>query len=68
MNKTIKITDQAWLEELDPNKNYVLMFKGSPSLIKWEDKPANVSSVILSADRYTIEDIKLAEKALGLDE
>ena len=54
---TIKITNQVWLQELDPTKYYVMMFKGYPPRMKWEDKPANVSNIMLSADKLTLEDL-----------
>lgn len=56
--KKIEITGQAWLQELDPDKYYVMMFKGYPDHIKWDNKPANVSDILLNADRYTLQDIE----------
>lgn len=54
------------LVELDPNKKYVVMFYGQPDKFKWEDKPANVSDLMLNADSYTIEDLEAAQATLLL--
>ncbi len=51
------------LVELDPNKQYVVMFKGYPADFIWEDKPTNVSDIMINADCYTIEDIEKARAA-----
>lgn len=55
------------LVELDPTKQYVVMFKGSPNEFMWPDKPSNVSEVIINADHYTIEDIEKVKEALSND-
>lgn len=46
------------LQPLDPDKHYVVMFKNYPPKLKWEDRPSNVSSVMLSEDSFTIVELE----------
>lgn len=48
------------LQPLDPDKHYVAMFKHYPPHLKWEDKPSNVSSILLDENNYTIVELETA--------
>ena len=67
MSKLITITDQIWLQEIDPDKQYIIMVSKPNVILKWDNIPSNVNPNFFPAGEVELQETPTNNHNIHID-